>query len=227
MERMSSIFHWTSDPRRSFTSEFCRVILSVFPSLLSGIRAYEQLGYRAFGTPGKMAAGIAITLQNIGGETLPNTLASQETQCIVLWPCEGRYTITHTHTHTSTGDLKMDWCHSFLIYTLGHCSYLFFYFLSLMVPPIVQPLPPHPFYKVKDYRLFSRLMPHYNIIHIRLIVIYKSYKSKQNLTIFWGKIRMVLVKCIKMWNIDNIDKKAKQVKFINIAHFIHKHNCFL
>ncbi|XP_012693935.2 sodium-coupled neutral amino acid transporter 3-like isoform X2 [Clupea harengus] len=31
-----------------------------------GIRAYEQLGYRAFGTPGKMAAGIAITLQNIG-----------------------------------------------------------------------------------------------------------------------------------------------------------------
>lgn len=34
----------------------------------TGIRAYEQLGYRAFGTPGKMAAGIAITLQNIGGE---------------------------------------------------------------------------------------------------------------------------------------------------------------
>ncbi|KAL0978334.1 hypothetical protein UPYG_G00169140 [Umbra pygmaea] len=31
-----------------------------------GIRAYEQLGQRAFGTPGKMAAGIAITLQNIG-----------------------------------------------------------------------------------------------------------------------------------------------------------------
>ncbi|KAG5838321.1 sodium-coupled neutral amino acid transporter 3-like isoform X1 [Anguilla anguilla] len=31
-----------------------------------GIRAYEQLGFRAFGTPGKMAAGIAITLQNIG-----------------------------------------------------------------------------------------------------------------------------------------------------------------
>uniref|UniRef100_A0A671S948 Sodium-coupled neutral amino acid transporter 3-like n=1 Tax=Sinocyclocheilus anshuiensis TaxID=1608454 RepID=A0A671S948_9TELE len=34
-----------------------------------GIRAYEQLGYRAFGTPGKMAAGIAITLQNIGGHS--------------------------------------------------------------------------------------------------------------------------------------------------------------
>jgi hypothetical protein len=37
-------------------------------SCATGIRAYEQLGYRAFGTPGKMAAGIAITLQNIGGE---------------------------------------------------------------------------------------------------------------------------------------------------------------
>ncbi|MBN3316064.1 S38A3 protein, partial [Atractosteus spatula] len=31
-----------------------------------GIRAYEQLGFKAFGTPGKLAAGIAITLQNIG-----------------------------------------------------------------------------------------------------------------------------------------------------------------
>lgn len=40
------------------------------PSPLTGIRAYEQLGYRAFGTPGKLAAAIAITLQNIGGEEL-------------------------------------------------------------------------------------------------------------------------------------------------------------
>ncbi|KAM5148737.1 sodium-coupled neutral amino acid transporter 3 [Mantella aurantiaca] len=31
-----------------------------------GIRAYEQLGQKAFGTPGKLAAAIAITLQNIG-----------------------------------------------------------------------------------------------------------------------------------------------------------------
>lgn len=42
----------------------------------SGIRAYEQLGYRAFGTPGKMAAGIAITLQNIGGEVTRCHLSS-------------------------------------------------------------------------------------------------------------------------------------------------------
>ncbi|KAL1021326.1 hypothetical protein UPYG_G00011820 [Umbra pygmaea] len=31
-----------------------------------GIRAYEQLGFRAFGHPGKIAAGIIITLHNIG-----------------------------------------------------------------------------------------------------------------------------------------------------------------
>lgn len=31
-----------------------------------GIRAYEELGTRAFGMPGKLAAAIAITLQNIG-----------------------------------------------------------------------------------------------------------------------------------------------------------------
>uniref|UniRef100_A0A8C7FN31 Solute carrier family 38 member 3a n=1 Tax=Oncorhynchus kisutch TaxID=8019 RepID=A0A8C7FN31_ONCKI len=48
-----------------------------------GIRAYEQLGQRAFGTPGKMAAGIAITLQNIGGDG----------------------SVTHTHTHTHSGDV--------------------------------------------------------------------------------------------------------------------------
>lgn len=40
--------------------------LLVKASGIVGIRAYEQLGMRAFGTPGKMAAGIAITLQNIG-----------------------------------------------------------------------------------------------------------------------------------------------------------------
>ncbi|KTG36386.1 hypothetical protein cypCar_00013688 [Cyprinus carpio] len=34
-----------------------------------GIRSYEQLGFRAFGMTGKMAAGIAITLQNIGDVT--------------------------------------------------------------------------------------------------------------------------------------------------------------
>uniref|UniRef100_A0A8C7GI01 Solute carrier family 38 member 5b n=1 Tax=Oncorhynchus kisutch TaxID=8019 RepID=A0A8C7GI01_ONCKI len=32
----------------------------------SGIRAYEQLGFRAFGHPGKIAAGVIITFHNIG-----------------------------------------------------------------------------------------------------------------------------------------------------------------
>lgn len=35
-----------------------------------GIRAYEQLGVRAFGHPGKIMAALIITLHNIGGKTL-------------------------------------------------------------------------------------------------------------------------------------------------------------
>lgn len=34
---------------------------------ISGIRAYEQLGNRAFGPPGKMLAACVITVHNIGG----------------------------------------------------------------------------------------------------------------------------------------------------------------
>lgn len=39
-------------------------------SLLKGALVYEQLGYKAFGMPGKLAASCSITMQNIGGETL-------------------------------------------------------------------------------------------------------------------------------------------------------------
>lgn len=35
--------------------------------VFSGIRAYEQLGMRAFGPPGKMLAACIITVHNIGG----------------------------------------------------------------------------------------------------------------------------------------------------------------
>ena len=35
-----------------------------------GALVYEQLGYKAFGMPGKLAASISITMQNIGGERL-------------------------------------------------------------------------------------------------------------------------------------------------------------
>lgn len=38
-------------------------------SPLKGALVYEQLGYKAFGIPGKLAASCSITMQNIGGET--------------------------------------------------------------------------------------------------------------------------------------------------------------
>lgn len=40
----------------------------------SGIRAYEQLGNRAFGHPGKMLAACVITVHNIGGNVAPFVL---------------------------------------------------------------------------------------------------------------------------------------------------------
>lgn len=38
-----------------------------------GALVYEQLGYKAFGMAGKLAASCSITMQNIGGETLPSS----------------------------------------------------------------------------------------------------------------------------------------------------------
>uniref|UniRef100_A0A8C1MZ16 Solute carrier family 38 member 3a n=1 Tax=Cyprinus carpio TaxID=7962 RepID=A0A8C1MZ16_CYPCA len=52
-----------------------------------GIRAYEQLGFRAFGTPGKMAAGIAITLQNIGGEIVERYWYLNGNYLVVIVSC--------------------------------------------------------------------------------------------------------------------------------------------
>ena len=40
---------------------------------------YEQLGYKAFGMPGKLAASCSITMQNIGGKgTWPLGVAGRE-----------------------------------------------------------------------------------------------------------------------------------------------------
>lgn len=39
-----------------------------FVLFFSGALVYEQLGYKAFGMPGKLAASCSITMQNIGGE---------------------------------------------------------------------------------------------------------------------------------------------------------------
>lgn len=51
--------------------------------LCAGIRAYEQLGKRAFGHPGKILAAVVITMHNIGGE-LENR-ADFESRCKVIY----------------------------------------------------------------------------------------------------------------------------------------------
>uniref|UniRef100_A0A665TMG4 Solute carrier family 38 member 3b n=1 Tax=Echeneis naucrates TaxID=173247 RepID=A0A665TMG4_ECHNA len=69
-----------------------------------GIRAYEQLGYRAFGTPGKLAAGIAITLQNIGAMSSYLYIVKSELPLVIqaflkadpdsdLWYINGNYLV--------------------------------------------------------------------------------------------------------------------------------------
>uniref|UniRef100_A0A672I9Y7 Solute carrier family 38 member 3b n=1 Tax=Salarias fasciatus TaxID=181472 RepID=A0A672I9Y7_SALFA len=69
-----------------------------------GIRAYEQLGFRAFGTPGKMAAGIAITLQNIGAMSSYLYIVKSELPLVIqsdffffssnsLWYVNGNYLV--------------------------------------------------------------------------------------------------------------------------------------
>ncbi|KAF3689953.1 Sodium-coupled neutral amino acid transporter 3 [Channa argus] len=74
-----------------------------------GIRAYEQLGYRAFGTPGKMAAGIAITLQNIGAMSSYLFIVKSELPLVIqaflkadpnsdLWYLNGNYLVIMVST---------------------------------------------------------------------------------------------------------------------------------
>uniref|UniRef100_A0A3B3Q5F2 Solute carrier family 38 member 3a n=1 Tax=Paramormyrops kingsleyae TaxID=1676925 RepID=A0A3B3Q5F2_9TELE len=58
-----------------------------------GIRAYEQLGFRAFGTPGKMAAGIAITLQNIGGKWTSSRKSGTSRSWHIEWYLNGNYLV--------------------------------------------------------------------------------------------------------------------------------------
>uniref|UniRef100_A0AAQ4QG93 Solute carrier family 38 member 3b n=1 Tax=Gasterosteus aculeatus aculeatus TaxID=481459 RepID=A0AAQ4QG93_GASAC len=69
-----------------------------------GIRAYEELGNRAFGTPGKMAAGIAITLQNIGAMSSYLYIVKSELPLVIqaflradpnsdLWYLNGNYLV--------------------------------------------------------------------------------------------------------------------------------------
>uniref|UniRef100_A0A8C6TPS5 Solute carrier family 38 member 5b n=1 Tax=Neogobius melanostomus TaxID=47308 RepID=A0A8C6TPS5_9GOBI len=61
-----------------------------------GIRAYEQLGLRAFGQPGKIIAAVIITLHNIGGnqiQQLPLHLYNPDRVCYSDWFMNGNYLI--------------------------------------------------------------------------------------------------------------------------------------
>uniref|UniRef100_A0A8C5MYX1 Solute carrier family 38 member 3 n=1 Tax=Leptobrachium leishanense TaxID=445787 RepID=A0A8C5MYX1_9ANUR len=64
-----------------------------------GIRAYEQLGYKAFGTPGKLAAAIAITLQNIGAMSSYLFIVKYELPLVIQ---------TFLNTSEKTSDWYMD-----------------------------------------------------------------------------------------------------------------------
>lgn len=57
-ELQFSLLAWLSQTHRLFLPA----------SLFTGIRAYEQLGQRAFGPAGKVVVAIIICLHNVGGE---------------------------------------------------------------------------------------------------------------------------------------------------------------
>lgn len=52
-------------------------------TVFSGIRAYEQLGNRAFGPAGKMLAACIITVHNIGG-TVRSFLYHSVNACLLI-----------------------------------------------------------------------------------------------------------------------------------------------
>lgn len=59
----------------------CFCVLPILGSLL-----YEQLGHKAFGLVGKLAASGSITMQNIGGENfLKDHLGRLFTLCVAEW----------------------------------------------------------------------------------------------------------------------------------------------
>ncbi|KAL4655978.1 sodium-coupled neutral amino acid transporter 3 isoform X1 [Arapaima gigas] len=84
-----------------------------------GIRAYEQLGFRAFGMPGKLAAGIAITLQNIGGIKRVFYLGI----CVYVWLC-CCWAVTLCHVPFLSG---------YLGYTSGFSLSCMVFFLSAVI----------------------------------------------------------------------------------------------
>lgn len=61
----------TAELQRPLLAQLSQTPRLVFlASLFTGIRAYEQLGQRAFGPAGKVVVAIIICLHNVGGEDL-------------------------------------------------------------------------------------------------------------------------------------------------------------
>ncbi len=73
-----------------------------------GIRAYEQLGLRAFGHPGKILAAVIITLHNIGGKTEgPHYKKNVPT---VLWPQQHSSNISMKKENETATWIQLNTC---------------------------------------------------------------------------------------------------------------------
>uniref|UniRef100_A0A8C7EZT1 Solute carrier family 38 member 3 n=1 Tax=Oncorhynchus kisutch TaxID=8019 RepID=A0A8C7EZT1_ONCKI len=117
-----------------------------------GIRAYEQLGYRAFGTTGKMAAGIAITLQNIGAMSSYLYIVKSEFPLVIqafsradptadLWYLNGNYLVIMVSISVILPLALMKQL-GYLGYTSGFSLSCMVFFLSAVRLFLHSPLPP-------------------------------------------------------------------------------------
>uniref|UniRef100_A0A8C9W5C2 Solute carrier family 38 member 3 n=1 Tax=Scleropages formosus TaxID=113540 RepID=A0A8C9W5C2_SCLFO len=108
-----------------------------------GIRAYEQLGLRAFGTPGKMAAGIAITLQNIGAMSSYLYIVKSEFPLVIqaflktdsatdMWYLNGNYLVVLVSV-TIILPLALMKQLGYLGYTSGFSLSCMVFFLSVVI----------------------------------------------------------------------------------------------
>uniref|UniRef100_A0A8C7FG81 Solute carrier family 38 member 3 n=1 Tax=Oncorhynchus kisutch TaxID=8019 RepID=A0A8C7FG81_ONCKI len=118
-----------------------------------GIRAYEQLGYRAFGTPGKMAAGIAITLQNIGAMSSYLYIVKSEFPLVIqafsradptadLWYLNGNYLVVMVSIGVILPLALMKQL-GYLGYTSGFSLSCMVFFLSAVRLCLLHPLSLH------------------------------------------------------------------------------------
>uniref|UniRef100_A0AAZ3R8E6 Amino acid transporter transmembrane domain-containing protein n=1 Tax=Oncorhynchus tshawytscha TaxID=74940 RepID=A0AAZ3R8E6_ONCTS len=118
-----------------------------------GIRAYEQLGYRAFGTPGKMAAGIAITLQNIGAMSSYLYIVKSEFPLVIqafsradptadLWYLNGNYLVVMVSIGVILPLALMKQL-GYLGYTSGFSLSCMVFFLSAVRLRLLHPLSLH------------------------------------------------------------------------------------